>query len=80
MMSLINNNSLDSFEKTVNILVDNYFNSYQEYNETTINDYFTNLFYACEDELDMDLINEAEQQVRNIVFNGDIKNATQNKN
>lgn len=76
----MNNISLDNYEKKVNEIIDAYFNNYNEYNETTINAYFTDLFYDFETELDMDIANEAEQQIRNIVFNGGIKNATQNKN
>ncbi len=72
--------SLDNYEKKVNDLIDSYFNNYNEYNEITINDFFTNLFYTFDTQEDMDIANDAEQQVRNIVFNGGIKNATQNKN
>lgn len=72
--------SLDNYEKLVNDLIDDYFNSYNEYNEITINDFFTDLFYTFKTEEDMDIANEAEQQVRDIVFNGGIKHATQHKN
>lgn len=74
------NYSLNEFEKNAEKLVDDYFNSYTEYNESTINEYFTDLFYNTNSYEDMDLANEAEQQIRNIVFNGGIKNATQHKN
>ena len=60
--------SLDNFEKQVNSLVDAYFNNYTEYNEITINEYFTDAFYYVENELDLDILNEAEQQVRHLVF------------
>ena len=68
-----NDYSLNNFEDNVNSLIDEYFNSYNEYNEITINDFFTNLFYNFETEEDIDIANEAEQQVRDIVFNGGIK-------
>jgi len=60
--------SLDNFEKQVNSLIDAYFNKYNEYNEITINEYFTDAFYYVENELDLDILNEAEQQVRHLVF------------
>lgn len=69
----MNNISLDNYEKKVNKIIDTYFNNYNEYNEVTINAYFSDLFYDFETELDMDIANEAEQQIRNIVFNGGIK-------
>lgn len=71
-----NDYSLNNFEDNVNSLIDEYFNSYNEYNETTINDFFTNKFYEFETEEDMDIANEAEQQVRDMVFNGGIKHAS----
>lgn len=71
--------SLDNFEKKVNKLIDSYFNNYNEYNEITINDFFRKLSYEFNTQ-EEDIANDAEQQIRNIVFNGGIKNATQNKN
>lgn len=74
------NCSLNEFEKNAEKLVDDYFNKYTEYNEETINEYFTDLFYDTESYEDMDLANEAEQIVREIVFKGGVKHATQHKN
>ena len=76
----MNNTSLDDYEKKVEQLVDAYFNIYNEYNDVTINTYFSDLFYSIETELNMDIANDTEQQIRNIVFNGGIKNATSHKN
>lgn len=59
----------DKFEREVNSLIDEYFNSYEVYNEITINDFFTDLFYEVYNEEELDIINEAEQQVRDMVFN-----------
>ena len=67
------NNYQDKFKKRVNTLIDYYFNSYDEYNEETINDFFTGLFYSYETEEDLDIANEAEQQIRDMVFNGSVK-------
>lgn len=64
------NCSLNEFEKNAEKLVDDYFNKYTEYNEETINEYFTDLFYGTESYKDIDLANEAEQQIRDIVFKG----------
>ena len=74
------NCSLNEFEKNAEKLVDNYFNAYTEYNESTIDEYFTDLFYDTESYEDMDLVNEAEQIVREIVFKGGVKYASQHKN
>ena len=73
------NYSLNEFEKKVNNLIDLYFNNYNEYNEITINDFFRKLSYKFNTQ-EEDIANDAEQQIRNIVFKGGIKNATQNKN
>lgn len=74
------NYSLDEFEKKAEELVDDYFNNYTKYNESTINEYFTALFCDAESYEEMDVANEAEQIVREIVFKGGVKYATQYKN
>ncbi len=73
------NYSLNEFEKKVEELVDEYFNNYTEYNEITINDYFTNLFYTTNLYEEIEIENEAEQIVREIVFKRGVKHASQHK-